>query len=518
MASGDTSVPVDEEVDDRSPKRAFPSALTILVGVGIGLWFLAFFIPAGTYQLDDDGSPIPGSFTELPRPLGFGEKLTTLLAAPLNGLYGIQDPATGTVGPYNSGILFGSAQVFGFIVAIGAFMTVVLRTGALTLAISHLAERYRTRGFILIIALSLVFGFLGSVKSWGDETIGMYAILLPLLVGLGYDRLVVVAVVSVAPFAGSIGSIFNPFRIGVGSDAADVDIVDGAPLRIIIFVVTMAVVVAFILRYGQAVKADPTKSMIGFDDDDRRIFAEGSDRQLEPLTTRSKVVVGLVIATFALMVYSLVPWSALLGRTTIDPYTNTEVQKVFAWDLGWWMPELSAMFIVMAVVVAIAARLGEPATSAAIIDGIKDFAGPAVLVVVARGVAVILTNTKTLDTILNAMERIVGGSPQVAFVFLFSLISIPLSFLVGSGSAGMALVMPVLAPLGDFVDVDRSLIITMYNSIGGWVLLVAPTNALLMAGLVLARVPYNRYVRFMVPLLGALFVVLVVLFLVGLVL
>src|SRR5690606_41158451 len=129
-----------------------------------------------------------------------------------------------------------------------------------------------------------------------------------------------------------------------------------------------------------------------------------------------------------------------------------------------------------------------------------DFTGPAVLVVFARAVSVILAHTKTIDSVLSAMEGFVGGRSSVVFVILLAVISAPLGFLVGSGSAGMALVMPILAPLGDFAGVDRHLIVTIYNAIGGVLLLVLPTNALLMAGLGLARVGFNTYIKFVLPL------------------
>ncbi|MGV9824091.1 Na+/H+ antiporter NhaC family protein [Gordonia sp. NPDC003429] len=504
----------DSDAVEPKPKRTFPTALTIMVSVGVLLWIASFFIPAGEYVKGADGKT---TYQSADADLSFVGRLIQLVKAPLNGLYGIRDATTGFVGPYESGFIFGSAQVFAFILAIGALMTVVIRTGALTIAIQRAALRFRTDGIVLVIGLIWIFGFLGSLKSWGDETIGMYPLLLPLIIALGYDRLVAVAVISVAPFAGSIGSVFNPFRIGVASDAAGVDIADGAPLRMVIFVVTMAIVTFFTVRYGQQVRKDPATSQIGFSDEDRTIMeADAALTEPPKLTGRHKLVLVLLTFTFALMVFSLVPWSALLDRTEIDPVTNTEVQKVFSWDLGWWMPELAALFIVMAVVIGIAGGLREGELSDTIVQGMKDFAGPAILILVARGIAVILTNTKTLDTILHWMEQAVSGTHLAVFVILFSILTLPLAFLVGSGSAAMALVMPVLAPLGSAVGTGEPLIITMYNSIGGVVLLLAPTNALLMAGLILAKVNYGKYIRFMVPMLVTLFVALVVLFLISL--
>jgi len=214
--------PAEVPIAGAPRKRTFPSPLTILVFVLIAVWIAAFFIPFGQYEKNDAGQPIPGTFSTRESPLEFAGRLAELLLAPVNGLYGIQDPETGMVGPFNSGILFGSAQVFLFILAIGGFMTVVFATGALDRGIHHLAYRFRNQGPLLIVILSVPFGVLGSVMSWSDETLGFYALMIPLIIALGYDGMVVVAVVTVTPFVGRLGGTINPFVIGIGSDMAGV--------------------------------------------------------------------------------------------------------------------------------------------------------------------------------------------------------------------------------------------------------------------------------------------------------
>jgi uncharacterized ion transporter superfamily protein YfcC len=134
-----------------------------------------------------------------------------------------------------------------------------------------------------------------------------------------------------------------------------------------------------------------------------------------------------------------------------------------------------------------------------------DFTGPPFLVVVAHGISVLITNTQTIDTVLHAMAGIVSDLPAMSLTLLTFLVSMPLASLTGGGgSAGTALVMPILAPLGDFAGVDRSMVLTAWTSAGGWLLLVVPTNALLIAGLALAKVGYDRYLRFIWPLMPIL--------------
>ena len=246
----------DSTADGRK-RSGFPAPISILLLVLLLVWAATFFIPAGQYQLDASGSPIAGSFQHIAPPLDLEGRIRDLLLAPVNGLYGIQDPATGQVGPFNSGIMFGSVQVFLFILAIGGFMTVVFATGALDRGIHHLAYAFRARGPVLIVVLSLLFGVLGSVMAWSDETLGLYALMVPLMIALGYDRMVAVAVVSIAPFAGQIGSTINPFVIGIGSAKAGITIGDGIELRLVLFVTMMTVTIAYTLWYAKRHQARP---------------------------------------------------------------------------------------------------------------------------------------------------------------------------------------------------------------------------------------------------------------------
>ena len=140
---------------------------------------------------------------------------------------------------------------------------------------------------------------------------------------------------------------------------------------------------------------------------------------------------------------------------------------------------------------------------------------PAFLVALARGVSVIMTNAKTIDTVLHAMEGLVTGASSVTFILLIFVGSLPLSFLVGGGAAGTALTLPVLAPLGDFAGVDRALVITTWAAAAGWLRLIVPVNAILIAGLALAKVSFDHYVRFIAPLMGILLVVIIAALLFG---
>ncbi len=136
--------------------------------------------------------------------------------------------------------------------------------------------------------------------------------------------------------------------------------------------------------------------------------------------------------------------------------------------------------------------------------------GPAIVILLARGVSVIMTNTDTIDTVLHAMENIVSGASAAMFAMLVTIVNIPLAFLIPSSSGHATLAMPLLAPLGNFAGVSPSLVITAFQMGHGWMLLFAPTNAVVVGGLAIARVGYDKYLKFIWPLLAANLVVVLV--------
>ena len=161
----------------------------------------------------------------------------------------------------------------------------------------------------------------------------------------------------------------------------------------------------------------------------------------------------------------------------------------------------------MAIVIGLIAKLGEEGTVTTIIGGASDFLSAALIIVLARGITVVMRNSYMTDTVLHWMENAVTGLSSAGFGIVAFLVNIPIAFLVPSSSGHAALVMPILAPLADFAHVSRELVVTAFQCASGFVNLVTPTSAVIMGGLALSKVGYNRYVKFVWPYLAAVFVV-----------
>jgi uncharacterized ion transporter superfamily protein YfcC len=358
----------------------------------------------------------------------------------------------------------------------------------------------------------VLFSLLGSTMGFSVETLGFYALLVPLMAALGYDRLTTAAMIILGSLTGVMASTVNPFSIGVASGEAGVSIGDGIGLRLVLWVLLTSMSVAWVLRYAAKVRRDPASSLVGWDEpqgedaSDTDLTAEHLAHEPEGtphvLTAMQKWVLVITAGAFGLMIFSVIPWSSLLQTNGA-----TEGFEPLRWELGWWFPQLAMLFILASVLVGLVARMGERETVRLIGAGCADMIGPALVVLLAGGVSVIMTNTQTLDTILHSMETLVQGASAGVFAVVAIVINIPLALLIPSTSGHAALAMPLLAPLADFAGVARSTTVTAWMAGAGLTLMWAPTSVVVVGGLAIAKVGYDKYLRFVWPLLVGMFVV-----------
>src|SRR3954454_5049674 len=491
-------------------KFKFPTAFTVLAMVLVLVWIASFFVPAGRYQANAaTGAPLPGTYHHLPNcstvatgvacvNTSASFRFKQLWDAPPNGLYGVEG-ATGLVGPNEAGFLYGSAAIFFFVLAVGAFITVTMKTESIQTGIGRLALRFRHSGSTLIAILMVIFALGGTSYGMWEETLGFFVLLVPLTLALGYDRMVAAAIIFLGAGSGVIGSTVNPFSTGVASDAAGVSIGVGIGLRIALWVTLVALAIGYVIWYSRRIAKQPEKSVVGVSASDA---AEAATLigDVPKLTTRQKVVLTLFSATFGLMIYGFIPWNDLwqsgFGKDFPLPTFH-----------DFYFPEAAGLSLVMAVVIGLIAGLGEEGTVSTIVAGAADFLGAGLIIVLARGITVVMRNSYMTDTILNWMENAVSGLSSSGFAIVAFLVNIPIAFLVPSSSGHAALVMPILAPLADFADVSRALVVTAYQSASGLVNIVTPTSAVIMGGLALSKVGYDRYLKFVWPYVAAVYVV-----------
>ncbi|WP_281223345.1 YfcC family protein [Photobacterium sanguinicancri] len=455
--------------------KKFPNAFTILLGLIVFFALLTHILSAGQYERVFNEAlgrdvPIPGSYHQIEAsPQGV---LDTLMA-PISGFY---DPATNIVGAMDVSL---------FVLMVGGFLGIITKTGAIDAGITRIMIRLKGREIMMIPILMTLFALGGTSYGMAEETLAFYGLLIPIFIAAGFDALVAVAVIFVGSGIGTLGSTINPFGNVIASNAGGVDFLDGFGLRLGILVIALIIGCLYVIRYAKMIQKDPSRSLIADINKANadHFLANRNDSDLDvALTLKQKIVLALFAATFVIMIY---------GVST----------------LGWWMAEMSTLFIVMGIICGIVGRLSEDDLINSFVAGAADLIGVALIVGVARGIVVVMEAGNITDTILFYAEGLVAGKSSVLFINAVYWIEMLLAFVVSSTSGLAVMSMPILAPLADFANTGRELVVTAFVCGIGTVLFVTPTYGVLMGGLAIGRVPYITWLKFIGPLV-AFFVVL----------
>ena len=465
-------------------KFSFPTAYTVTIFIIVITAILTWIMPAGRYNYRVEGTdqiiqaknvenykgdkrilPIPGTYKELKsHPQG----LYSIAEAPIQGLY------------ESAGIAF-------FVLIIGGFLGIVMKTGAIDAVITGLIKKMKGKESWMIVVLMIVLALGGTTFSMGEETIAFYPLLIPIMVMAGYDSFVCVLVLVLGTQTGCLAAIASPFSTGIASRFIGVGIGEGIGLRIVMLVVILIINTLIVLKYASKVKKDPSKSLVADKKDEiMKHFMQDSDAtQFPELSTKRLVVVILFILTFAIYIYGVLPFDSMGIK--------------FLPTLGWGYKQMTALFLVSAAVIGLFYRMKEKDIVDTFLTGACELLGVAIIIGLARGITVIMRDGMILDTILNWSAAYMKGYSSVVCLNLIYYVHIVLSFFIPSTSGLAAISMPIMGPLAAFKSIPKDLVVTAYMAASGIVNFVTPTSAIVMGGLILARASYIKYLKFMLP-------------------
>ncbi|MEZ7570413.1 YfcC family protein [Streptococcus anginosus] len=492
-------------------KKGFkmPSSYTVLMIIIAIMAVLTWIIPAGQYDADKAGNLITGTYkTVAQNPQGIWD----VLMAPIRAMLG-KEPTSAAI------------DVSFFILMVGGFLGVVNETGALDVGIASIVKKYKGREKMLILVLMPLFALGGSTYGMGEETMAFYPLLVPVMMAVGFDSLTAVAIILLGSQIGCLASTLNPFATGIASATAGVGTGDGIVLRLIFFVVMTALGTYFVYRYADKIQKDPTKSLVySHREEDLKHFNVDAVANVEStLSKKQKQVLVLFVLTFVLMIMSFIPWTDLnvhvfenfnkwlVGIPVIGKIVGTSTSALGT----WYFPEGAMLFAVMGIIIGFVYRMKEDRFITVFINGAADLLGVALIVAVARGIQVIMNDGMITATILHWGEVGLKGLSSQVFIVLTYIFYLPMSFLIPSTSGLASATMGIMAPLGKFVNVPASLIITAYQSASGLLNLVTPTSGIVMGALALGRIDLGTWWKFVAKLVAGIFVVSILLLILG---
>jgi uncharacterized ion transporter superfamily protein YfcC len=411
---------------------------------------------------------IPGSYTSLQKN---GQGFLAVLQAPIKGIYDTID-------------------IILFILVIGGFMNVFNESGAMVRGLTSLTHTMKGKESWLIIILTFLFSFGGASYGMAEEGLAFYPVMVPLFLAAGFDLIVPVAVIFAGTQLGTLSSFSNPFSVIVASNAAGINWQDGIIERLILFVLSTALMIGYIIYYGNKTRKNPAASFV-FQVDGNVISpyptlqTTGTNTKVD---LKTKLLITLFISSFLVMIFGVI-------------------------KLEWWLPEMTALFLGASILFAIILRLKEKIFITQFIKGAEGLLGVAFIVGVARGVTLILNDGKISDSILYSSAKMVGGFPPVLFILILLGLYMLFTLFISSSSGMAVLTMPIIGALAILVNVPGKQVVNAYLFGMGIMGFITPTG-LILPSLALVNVSFKAWMKFITPLLIMLFI-LCAIFLVG---
>jgi uncharacterized ion transporter superfamily protein YfcC len=448
-----------------------PHTLVLLFGM-VGLaQILTYILPAGAFQRVENAAGrlqvVPGSFEFSPD------------AEPLSPL------AIFTAIPKG----FSEAhEIIFFVFIIGGAFAVLRATGAVDAALGALLRRLGDRPFWLVTGGILVFAVGSSTIGMAEEYLPFVPVLIVLAHALGYDAVTAVGIMTVGYGIGYGVAVINPFTVLIAQDVAGLQPTSGLWFRLILMAVFLPIGIHHVWSYARRVGRDPSSSLLSG-------VAPGDSEpvpgpQSEPhagdahprMTPTHRWVLMSVLGVLVVLIYGLSRWH-------------------------WYLVEMGALFVGLTLILAVIARMTPDRTAVEFGKGAAELTTTALMIGVARGIQVVLDEGGVVDTIVHGislpLQQLPGTLSAVGMFFVQSLAN----FFIPSGSGQAYVTMPIMAPLADLVGVTRQVAVLAYQFGDGFTNILVPTNAVLVGILAMAAVPYDRWLRFVVPFMVKIWVV-----------
>lgn len=439
-------------------KKGFhlPHVFTLLLLIITVCTILTYVIPAGQYDtyIDDNGREllVDGSYHRIDR----------TPVSVLGALMSVQEGIIETAG------------IAAFIFIVGGAFGVIGHTKAIEAGMGIIIKKTTKRQGLLIPVMIFIIGFGAGSFGMFEECLVLIPFLIPICIAMGYDSITGLAVAMVGTSSGYAGSYISPYNVGVSQSIAGLPLYSGLGFRLIILVVMLTIASIYVGVYAHRVKQEPTRSlMYEFDRQrDEKINLE----DLPELTLTRKLVLITMGITFLLLVVGVLRW-------------------------GWYINELSGLFLGMGIVVGFIAQVGFDQFGVLFARGIVDFAVGALVVGFARGILIVLEGGNILHTILFAASGLISALPSAFTIVGMYVFQNFLNLFVNSATGQAAVSLPVLLPLGDMVGITRQVTCIIFQIGNGLSNILVPTCGTFMVSLSMAKVPYGKWVKWVVPML-----------------
>lgn len=492
-----------EKRKDKKRSLNFPSAFTVLFIVLIIAAALTYIIPAGSYERlaynketdnftitkhDGGEEVIPAEQSELDKldisiPLESFRNGDIFKPVAIPGSYAKQEQQPQGLIPVLKASVLGIDDTVGiivFVLILGGIIGILNETGTFDAGMAALSRKTKGKEFLLVAIVSTIIAIGGTTFGLAEETIAFYPILMPIFVASGFDAMVTIAAIYMGSCIGTMFSTTNAFSVVIASNAAGINFNTGLPIRLISLIIAQIITLLYIYRYAKKVKNNPSSSIVAEDMPKvrERFLKDYDPNQVVPFDWRRIAMLVIFIAAFPIMIWGVS-------------------------SLGWWFEEMSTLFLAVGIIMIVLSGLGEKKAVNTFLSGAADLVSVALIIGVARGINLIMDNGMISDTLLYNATNIIGNMNGILFSSVQMVLFSFLGIFIPSSSGLATLSMPIVAPLADAVNIGRDVVVSAYTYGQGWMSFITPTG-LILATLEMVDISYDKWLKFILPLMGIL--------------
>lgn len=440
-----------------------PSPIIILVCVIVLCALASYVIPAGVYDRVKDvhtGKMVvnPSTFHYVAqKPTGFLDFFTSI----------------------NKGFK-GGISIIAFLFMVGGSLNILAKTGAIIAGLSTLVKKMRNHSILLIPVLMTTLATFSTLAGCNEEYLAFTPLVVSVALALGFDSLTALGMLFCSVAAGYGAGCTQPFSVGVAQGIAGVPIFSALPYRVGIFVVLLVLNISYVMYHAYKVKKNPESSPVYAIDRAKADTINLTDT--DELTTRQGVCLALLGLNFVGIIFGVLKYD-------------------------FYMNEISALFLIMGILSGIICRLSPNDICDAFLEGCKGMMLPCLAVAMCKAATILLDNARVMDTIIHALAGMLDVFPSSIIAFGMFIIQDVFNLLVPSSSGQAAISMPIMAPLADIVGLTRQTAVFAFTFGDAFTNCITPASGATMSYLAMANVPYKKWARFVLPLIGMWWVV-----------
>ncbi|WP_078395081.1 YfcC family protein [Shouchella patagoniensis] len=372
--------------------------------------------------------------------------------------------------------MVGASEIIFFTFIIGGMFMVLRRTEIIEIGVDRLARKFKQRSVAIIPVLITVFAVVATTIGTPELSLVYIPVLIPLFISLGYDSMTAAGIALISTAIGFTAGVMNPGTVGISQQISGLDTYSGFGLRLVVLIVIITIGSIYIMRYAQRVKSNPMKSLTYEEDHLKRsTYSDALSQPATRATKRQLAAIATLPIFFIILVYGVT-------------------------QLGWFMLEMSGLFIFMGALVGIIAGLSLAKICDAFTEGFREVLMGAIIIGIARSVAIVLEDGQIMDTIVYGLGTAVGQLPSTLSAIGMMIVQLCINFFIPSGSGQALVTMPIMAPLADLLGVTRQTAILAFQFGDGFAHILFPTSGYFMAALVVAGISWSKWVKFFVPL------------------